>query len=78
MLTIIEIALNSITITLMPVSLLALSAKASSALFTVSAAAGTMLKTKLISVLRHSANTGNAENIASTATTRGTSETSVV
>ena len=79
MLIIIDSALNSITRMLTPVSPLALSAKLCSAACTFSPAAGTkLLKTKLISVSRAPANTGNTANIASTATVSGTSDTSVV
>ena len=79
MLIIIASALNSITRMLMPVSLLAFAANPSMVACTASPVDGTkLLNTKLISVSRAGWNTGNAENIANTATVSGTSETRVV
>ena len=79
MLIIIDTALKNITRMLIPVSLLALSAKPFRYSCTCSPAAGTkLLKTNSISVVRASAKAGNAAKIASEATISGTSDTSVV
>jgi len=82
MLTIIDTALKNITSRLIQVSLLALSAKSSSACCIRSPAAGTKWRnTKSTSVSRafsSCGNTGNTESIASTATINGTSDTKVV